>query len=208
MRNLHLSHIAIAAFALAAVACGPGSSEVKAARTARYKGEKPALLNAARSAVETKQYKIAAMNETGFKTVGHWYNPEGQIAAEGNSTNDTKGMTYHTPYPDKSLYIFYNVGFKPDGDSWVVDIKPSIERYHAGQSQTEVLKEDDISLPGWVEGKTEGIAVAIHDGLKQWEVKTVPGTVPAGNAPPAATPPAPAGDGSAAAPAPAPAPQQ
>jgi hypothetical protein len=202
MRNLHLSHIAIAALALAAVACGPGSSEVKAARTARYKADKAQLINAARAAVEGKQYKVAAANDTGIKTVGHWYNPEGQIAAEGNSTNDTHAMTYHTPYPDKSLYIYYNVGFKPDGDSWVVDIKPSIERYHAGQSQTEVLKEDDISLPGWVEGKTEGIAVAIHDGLKQWEVKTVPGPVPAGSSPA----PAPAPDGSAAAPAPAPAP--
>lgn len=204
MRNLHLSHIALAALALAAVACGPGSSEVKAARTARYKGEKPQLMNAARAAVEGKEYKVAAMNDTGFKTTGRWYNPEGQVAAEGNSTNDTHAMTYHTPYPDNSLYIYYSVGFKPDGDSWIVDVKPSIERYHAGQSATEVLKDDDISLPGWVQGKTEGVAVAIHDGLKQWEVKTVPGQVPAGNAPPPATTPPPATDGSAAAPAPAP----
>jgi len=190
--------MALAALALAA--CGPGSSEVKAARTAHYKGDKMEIFNAERHAVEAK-FKLEQVDETklGFKTVGTWYNPEGGIAQDNSSpTSNTRSMV-----PDKSINIQYVVGLKPDGDAWVVEVKPILNRYHAGSPQPEPLKEDDISVPGWVGGKTDAVALDIHSALAQWEVKTVPGQVPAGNAPaapPPAAPPAAAGSGSAAAP--------
>jgi hypothetical protein len=188
--------------ALALAACGASSGEVKAARTAHYTGDKMALFTAMKTAVEGK-YKLDKVDETtlGLQTLGRWYNPEGQIAAEGNTTGDYKSG-YKTPYPDKSINIVYAVGLKQDGDAWVVQVKPVLNRYHAGSPQPEPLTEDDVSLPGWVGGKTDALAMDIHDALKQYEVKGVPQSVPAG--PPGGNTAAPAAGsaaGSAATPA-------
>jgi hypothetical protein len=173
MRNLSLSYVALAALALGAVACGPGSSEVKGARTAHYKGDKLEIFHAMVDAVKAK-YKIQRSDENtlGMETTGRWFNPEGQIAT-------------------------------PDGDAWVVQVRPVIVRYNAGSPKPEPMKEDDMSLPGWVSGKTDAVVVDVHNALAKWEVKGVPAVVPAGSSPPPA--PAPAPEGSAAAPAPAPA---
>ncbi len=195
MRNLVLGCVAIAALAL--VACGPSSSEVKGARTARYKGDKLEIFRAARAAVEAK-FKLEAADENtlGFKTIGTWYDPEGGIAMDNASASSTT----RTMVPDKSLNIQYVVGLKPDGDTWIVEVKPIINRYHAGSPQPEPLQEGDISLPGWVGGKTDSVALDVHNALTKWEVKSVPGQVPAGNTPPP-PPPAGSGDTSSAAPA-------
>jgi len=200
MRNLSLSYVALAALALGAVACGPGSSEVKGARTAHYKGDKLEIFHAMVDAVKAK-YKIQRSDENtlGMETTGRWFNPEGQIAtADGSVGEGTMPIV-----PDKSLNIVFAVGLKPDGDAWVVQVRPVIVRYNAGSPKPEPMKEDDMSLPGWVSGKTDAVVVDVHNALAKWEVKGVPAVVPAGSSPPPA--PAPAPEGSAAAPAPAPA---
>ena len=62
-------------------------------------------------------------------------------------------------------------------------------RYHAGSPQPEPLSEDDPSVPGWAHGKVDSLAFDIHDALKEFEVKSVPGMVPPPTAAPGATPP-------------------
>lgn len=196
MRNLYLGGLAIAALL---VACGGSSGDVKAARTAHYKGDKMAIFNAAKSAVEQK-YPLEKTDENAlmFSTVGRWYTPEGLKASE--RMDDIREV------PDKSIHIAYIVALRPDGDAFVVDIKPKMYRLHAGSPQPEPLTEDDISVPGFAHGQIEKMTVEVHDALKQFEVQSVPATVPAGTSAPAPAP-APAAPAPAA-PAPAaPAPQ-
>ena len=199
MRNPNVFRLA-ALIAIAVAACGPSSKEVAGARTARYKGDKLTLFHAARSATEAK-YKLAKSDETtlGFQTITRIYDPNGLAAGERNSEQTTDKTGYNSTYPDNSLFIALIVTMLPDGDAWIVQVKPMIERYHAGSPKTEPLPEGDISLPGWVQGKVDQLALDIHEALAQYEVKTVPGSVPPPA--PAAAPPAPPADQGSAPPA-------
>ncbi len=194
MRNLIVA-LLVAAFAFA---CGPSSGQLKAAKTARYKGDKVAMFNVAKAAVEAK-YTLQKSDENalGMQTNGRWYTPEGLAAAE--SGGDMRVV------PDNSLNIALVVTLVPDGDAFVVQVKPIMIRYHAGSPKPEPVNDGDPSIPGWAQGKVDQLALDIHDALAKYEVKGVggtvtpagPGTAPAGSA-------APAPEGSAAAPAPAP----
>ncbi len=200
MRNLIIALL----LTLLAVACG-GNAEVKAAKTAHYKGDKAAMFDIAKNTL-AQNYNIQKADEAslGMQTAGRWFTPEGLAAAE--SGGDMRMV------PDNSLNIAMVVTFVPDGDAYVVNVKPLMMRYHAGSPKPEPLTEDDPSVPGWAHGKVDRVAVDLHNALAQYEVKTPGvGVTPAG--PGSAAAPAPAGSaaapaGSAAAPAPAPAPAQ
>jgi hypothetical protein len=184
--------------ALALVACGPSSKELSGAKSAHYKGDKLVLFNAAKAAAESK-YKLEMSDETalGFKTIARWYTPEGLAAGErGGDMRDV---------PDKSLSIALVVTMQPDGDAWVVHVKSLMIRYHAGSPKPEPVAETDPSVPGWATGKVDQLALDIHDALKQYEVKSVPGSVPPPATPTAPPPDEPAGGPAAPAGGPAPA---
>jgi hypothetical protein len=184
MRNVIL--VLLSLFAL--FACGPSSGELKAAKTARYKGDKVAMFNAVKQATEAKyQLQKSDENALGMQTTGRWYTPEGLAASE--RAEDIRDV------PDNSLNIALVVTLVPDGDAYVVQVKPLMMRYHAGTPKPEPIGEEDPSVPGWAHGKVDQLALAIHDALKPYEVKTLGGVTPAG---PGAAP-----EGSAAAPAPA-----
>ncbi len=198
MRNLCV-WVALAVLA----ACGPSSGEMKAARTAHYKGDKLELYRTMRTAVEAK-YKIEQSDEQSLllKTEGRWYTPEGLAASERGDMRDV---------PDRSIQIAYLVKVVADGDLWVVDVKPAMLRYHAGSPKPEPMSENDASIPGWAQGKTDQLVFDIHDALKSWEVKgggaqmlppSGPVAPPAGSGSAAASPPpaAPPADPAPAAP--------
>ena len=183
--------ILVLLLSLLAFACGPSSNELKSAKTARYKGDKIAMFNATKDAVSAKyQLQKSDENALGMQTNGRWYTPEGLAAAE--SGGDMRVV------PDNSLNIALVVTLVPDGDAYVVNVKPLYLRYHAGNPKPEALKDDDISIPGWAQGKVDQLALDIHTALKQYEVPSMGGVTPAG--------PAPAPAGSATSPAPVPAP--
>ncbi len=193
MRNI----LAAATILLALVACGPNSKELQTAKTARYRGDKLVLFNAIRQTTEAK-YKLAKSDETtlGLQTIGRWFTPEGLAASErGEDMRDV---------PDRSINEALVVTMLPDGDAWVIDVKPVMMRYFAGRPNPDKLEPNDPSVPGWATGKVDQLALDIHEALKQYEVKTVPGAAPPPTAPPPdekpATPPA-----GSDAPAPAPA---
>ena len=202
MRNLVLSVAAL--FAMAAVACGPSSKEVATAKSARYQGDKLELFANVKAATEAK-YKVQKSDEValGLQTEPRWFSVDG-VSVTPRAEDDMTEM------PDKSINIALVVTMLPDGDKWLVKVTPVMARYNRGIPKPEPVKEGDASLPGWVDGKVDELALAIHKQLAKFEVKTVPGMVPAPAPAPApeATPPAegaPAADasGSAAAPAPA-----
>jgi hypothetical protein len=202
MRNLALSVAAL--FAMAAVACGPSSKEVATAKSARYQGDKLELFANVKAATEAK-YKITKSDEValGLQTEPRWFSVDG-VSVTPRAEDDMTEM------PDKSINIALVVTMLPDGEKWLVKVTPVMARYNRGIPKPEPIKEGDASLPGWVDGKVDELALAIHKQLSKFEVKTVPGMVPPPEPAPAAAPAegAPAADasGSAAAPAPAPTP--
>ena len=188
MRNVIIWIVAVIA-----AACGPSGKQIAMAKQARYQGDKLVLFNAMKTATADK-YQLEMSDETqlGLRTVGRWYTPEGLAASERQG--DMRDV------PDNSLNILFVVKLLPEGQSWVVSIDPKMLRYHAGRPNPDVVAQNDPSVPGWATGKVDQLYSAIHDALKQYEVKGVGGI-----APPPAPEPAPAAPPPAA-PAPEPAP--
>ena len=180
-----------------AVACGPSSKEVATAKSAHYQGDKLQLFAATKAVVESK-YKLTKSDETtlGMQTEARWYSPEGLAQTpRGDDMRDVQ---------DKSINIALVVTLLPDGDSWIVKVTPVMARYNQGIPKPEPVKENDASLPGWVQGKVDQLALDIHKGLAQYEVKQPGGLPPPptpGPAPDEPTPAAAPADGSAATPA-------
>jgi hypothetical protein len=211
MRNISLSVAALLAGAVVALgalgACGPSGKQIATAKQARYQGDRLQLFATMKAAVESK-YKIMKSDEAsmGLQTDGRWYNPEGQAVSA--TMDDVRDV------PDQSINVSLVVELLPEGQSFVVAIKPVFLRYHKGRPNPDVLDAKDPSIPGWAHGKGDNLAVEIYDAMKQYEVKAAPAApapapaapAPAagsGTEPPAEPPPAPA---PAPAPTPAPAP--
>ena len=183
MRNLVFSVATLTALALCA--CGASSKEVAMAKTARYQGDKLAMFADAKAAVESK-YKVLKSDETtlGLQTEPRWFTPEGLA---GNDSGDVSML------PDKSINFAMVVQMFPDGDAYIAKVTPVMSRYNKGIPKPEQIKEGDASLPGWVEDKTNSLALDVHKALAKYELKTVPG-----QAPPPSPAAAPAPEGSAA----------
>nr|MBA3820349.1 hypothetical protein [Deltaproteobacteria bacterium] len=177
MRNLIVTVIALAALA----ACGASGKEIAKAKQARYQGDKLELFAMARTATESK-YKLQKSDETtlGMQTVGRWYSPEGLGVSA--STDDERDLV------DQSINIAMIVELLPDGDSWVVGVKPVMARYHKGQPKPFPLEQRDPSVPGWVHGKVDQLQFAIYERLQPYEVKGVGGMAPAPAPSPGAAP--------------------
>lgn len=204
MRNISLSVAALLAGAVVALgalgACGPSGKQIATAKQARYQGDPQQLFATMKAAVESK-YKVMKSDEAsrGLQTDGRWYNPEGQAVSA--TMGDVRDV------PDQSINVSLVVELLPEGQSFVVSIKPVFLRYHKGRPNPDVLDAKDPSVPGWAHGKGDNLAVEIYNAMKQYEVKVAPAaTPPAAPAPGAAPAPA-AGSGTEppAAPAPAPA---
>ena len=194
MRNPNFVRFAMLIAALAIAACGPSSKELSGAKTAHYKGDKLEMFTKIKTTIEAK-YVLQKTDENtlGIQTIGRWFTSEGLTVGErGGDMRDV---------PPQAIQIALVVTLQPDGDSYVVTVKPLMLRY-LGTPKPQALTADDPSVPGWATGKVDQMALEIHDALAQYEVKSVPGSAPPPMAPAA---PAPAADPAAAPPAPAPA---
>ena len=188
MRNLSLSMIS--AIALVVAACGgPSGKDIAMAKQARYTGDKLAIFNATKAAVESK-YKLEKSDETtlGMQTKARWYTQDG-ILAPGSDEN-------YREVPDKAIRVVHVVRMLPDGDKWIVQDDPLLMRRVAGSPQPEKLDLKDPSVPGWATGQVDELQFEIYKALKQYEVKApggiAPAPTPADPAPAPADPVAPA----------------
>jgi hypothetical protein len=137
------------------------------------------MFDAMKTATEsTYPLKSADPKALGLQTAPRWYSPDGMLASERD--NDIRDV------PDNSVNLSLVATLLPDGDAWVVQVKPIMMRYHAGSPEPEPLPENDLSVPGWAHEKVDALASDIHKALAQYQVQTVPQTVPAGSAAPAA----------------------
>lgn len=178
MRNLCLS---LATLCLIAACGGPSTKDIAMAKQARYTGDKIAIFNSVKVAVESK-YKLEKSDETslGMQTKARWYTEDG-ILAPGSDEN-------YREVPDRAIRVVHVVRMLPDGDAWIVQDEPVLMRRLAGSPQPEKLDAKDPSVPGWASGQVDELQFAIYQALKQYEVKSPGGIAPA----PAPAAPAPA----------------
>jgi hypothetical protein len=163
MRNLAVSMVV-----LAATACGASSHAVETARSARYRGDKLVLFDAARQVTAAK-YQLAESDQNTLRivTVGRWYRPDGLLASERSS--DMRDV------PDRSVHLQLIVKLVPDGSDWRVAIEPIMMRYFAGRPNPDHLTLDDPSVPGWATGRVDKLRAAIHEALESYQVKSTAG---------------------------------
>jgi hypothetical protein len=150
--------------AAAIAACGPSSKDVQVATTAHYRASEATIFSIALE-VTQETFKIATTNDLAGKllTLPKWYSADGQSQSAGVGD----GVLVN----DGSLLVALLVEVGTDETGVIVKVTPITERYRMGQSQTEKLPPDDPSLPGWVTGKAEALAVAIHERAKQYAIE-------------------------------------
>ena len=156
--------VAFALFAFVAAACGGG--QAKAARNAQYKTDSSTIFKAVVDATGQK-YKVdkADAPTLTLVTVARWYEPEGNLE-DMDASGDAAMLQ------DGSILLRYLVRVVPGATegSFKVEVTPQVKQMRTGYAQPMDLKPDDISIPGWVEGKTDDLYETIHASLKVYAV--------------------------------------
>lgn len=141
-------------------ACGPSGAEVKVAKTAQYTAQ-PATLYSIAMQVAERDYKIGETDPDGgrFATEPQIYSPEGgrQSAGAGGYVNMSAG----------SIMLSLIVEVLESERGHVVVITPKTFQFISGSPKPRELVPADPSLPGWVPGRVDTLAVAIYEAAKQ-----------------------------------------
>lgn len=163
-RLLPLAALALAALAL--VACGGGQAKV--ARTAQYKADTTTIFKAVVDAAGQK-YKVdkADAPTLTLVTVPRWYEKEGNLEDMDASGNAAM-------LEDGSVLLRWLITVTPGAveGAFKVEVVPQMQQMRSGYAQPVELKPDDISVPGWVEGKTDDLYETIYASLKTYAVTT------------------------------------
>ncbi|MBP9206832.1 MAG: hypothetical protein KBG28_22865 [Kofleriaceae bacterium] len=155
---------------LGLAACGPSAAQVKVAKEARYKASVDVIFDVA-VLVAKEQGKLFGVDPESrvVVTLPRWHKPDGGLESAGVGDAVLVG--------DGALLVALKIMVVDDDAGLVrVDVVPVVERFRMGQSQHDVLAPDDPSMPGWVLGKVDAMALAIHQRAK---VHAVPAAAPA-----------------------------
>jgi hypothetical protein len=152
--------LAAAGAALAvATGCGP-SAQLKAAREARYHGDRTEVFLEVTNVV-AKTYPIDRTDaEIGaLATQGRWYEKDG--------TYEDKALGSETTVraEDGSVFLRFEVSVVGGQPPYQVVVAPSVDQIRSGYSAPYHMKPDDPQMPGWVIGKVEDLQIAIHAHL-------------------------------------------
>ena len=153
---------------LVAAACGPNPAQIARARDAHYQGDPAALFQAAEQAATGEHYKIDNddADQHAFVTANRMYGPEGDL--------ESQGAGGFTQMRDRSIVLQFTVRIVPADHAFAVEVVRHIQRAFVDRPNPDELAVDDPSVPGWVHGRTDELAVAIHDALAAYEVKAPP----------------------------------
>jgi hypothetical protein len=147
------------AIAVLALGCGPSVAQVKAAQGARYKASMEDVYEVALE-VTRETYKIAdrSVEAGAVLTMGRWYSPDGQ--------SESAGVGNSVKVEDGSMMVALLVKVHDEQGIVRVEVTPLAERFRLGRPNADKVLPGDPSMPGWVTGKAEGLAVAIHERVK------------------------------------------
>jgi hypothetical protein len=159
------------AVVVTAVGCAGGAA-MQAANEARYQGDRAAILEIVVNTVQSKYEVVKLDPETGLiVTRDRWYEKDGTF--EDKKANEV-GMIVE----DGSILLRYEVALRPSGPDYKVEVVPVIAQFRNGYAAPFKLKPDDLAVPGWIQGKTEILTVAIYDALAKYRLAMTGETAP------------------------------
>ncbi len=154
----------LVALGLLLVACGGGQAKV--ARTAQYKTDTTTIFKAVVDAAG-KKHKVERADAPSLTlvTVPRWFEPDGTYAAK-----DADGGAM---LQDGAILLRYLIQVVPGATegTFQVQVTPQMRQVRSGFAPTE-LKADDLSVPGWVHGKTDDLYETIYTSLQPYVVTT------------------------------------
>jgi hypothetical protein len=147
---------------LAVVACGASTAQVKTAKDAEYKAPPATVFELAKS-VAAETYNIGDSDPATFTfaTVPQFYSREGgrQSAGAGDFVNVSPGSVRL-----QLVVVVADAGLQRVN----VTITPKILEIVSGSPKPRELSPDDPSVPSWVAGRVDGLAVDIYERAKQY----------------------------------------
>jgi hypothetical protein len=146
--------------ALSLAACA-SSQTLQVADEARYRGERDTILETTLDTVRATGYEVVNLDpQTGIiVTRDRWYEKDGTY--EDKQLASDQGIIVE----DGSILLRYEVKLRLVGEEYKVEITPFIAQYRLGYAAPMKLKPDDMTVPGWVSGKTEKLTLAIYNAL-------------------------------------------
>jgi hypothetical protein len=150
----------VAVATLAPTGCGSSNSAMSKSRATQYQISMSDLLDIAVQVTKPK-YAIATMAPDGFITEGKWYNAQGASENRGGEeVNITDGSI--------NVAIIVQVSRTDNGFS-SISVKTIAKKHLTGMSALQNYDDDDISKPGWIDGKAEVLAEEIAAAAKKYE---------------------------------------
>jgi hypothetical protein len=109
-------------------------------------------------------YEVVDLDpETGrIHTRPRWYEEDGTFVSSSRVVANR--------ILDRAILLRYEVTLRYDGPEYIVDVKPVAAQIRSGYSALFPLTPDDPALPGWLQGKTEKLVVAIDEALAAYRV--------------------------------------
>jgi hypothetical protein len=160
-----------AVVAVALVACGPSSGQIRQAREARYDAEPEAMFTGVMRAVASVDKLDPEAQGAGvIRTRAKWYEPDGTSARRG--TDDESAFV-----GDGAVLLALQVDVQGEPGDWYVVVTPIAFQHMAGSPQPRELRPDDPQMPGWVQGKIDNMYLAVYERMKAHAV--APATAPA-----------------------------
>src|SRR5262245_48454517 len=145
---------------LVAAACGASAAEVKTAKTASYNTTPAQMLEIAEQAAQ-ESYKIGNVEADGFATQPQFYSPEGG--------RESAGADNYVQVRGGSVRVSLHVKVIETAPHQVsVTVTPETYQMVEGSPQPRKLAPDDPSLPPFVTGRAEALALAIYERAKPY----------------------------------------
>ena len=146
--------------ALVVAGCGgPSSKEVTTAKLTHYTAPPATLFQIAMQAAE-QDYKIAETDQAN----GQFITAQGIYSAEG--TPQRPGAGGYTQMHGNSIILQLIVEVVENAPGHMIVVTPKTFQMVPGSPKPRELSPDDPDLPGWVKGRVDALAVAIHDAAK------------------------------------------
>lgn len=151
--------VMVTVMVVVAAACGPSSAEIKTAKSTRYTAEPRTLFDLALQ-VAQRDYQIGDIDaeHARFATAPQFYSAEGGRQSPGAGGFVTMG--------DGSIMLSLIVEVLPAQPGNVIVVTPKSFQIVSGSPKPRELTPDDPSLPGWVHGRVDALAVAIYEAAR------------------------------------------
>lgn len=161
--------------------CGPSAKEVRTAKAAEYFAPPKHLMDLALQVTQF-DYKIGAIDIEGlkFSTEPQWYTPDGgrlssyqdangeyvNAGAQRPSAVGPDGAGKRSEGNDYQVWLVVKIRLV-GSDRAMVEVTPRTYQVVVGSPQPREIAPDDPTLPPWIQGRVDSLALAIYEQAKK-----------------------------------------